>query len=112
MRSNRKFNPGLGIKMLFTDTMATKSVVLAITQVNLLVVPHLFKSYDIQPVLENCKIWEIARATSTASTFFAPINADGILLSSLTLVLDTIILGRNCWMRRRKLCPGDRLLAS
>jgi hypothetical protein len=42
--------------------------------------PTLFTTYDESASLNGCKIWEVARATSAATTFFKPIRVgeDGI----------------------------------
>ncbi len=37
--------------------------------------PTLFKTYDTSASLDNCAIWQVARATSAATTFFKPIKA-------------------------------------
>ena len=43
-------------------------------------IPTLFESYDKTPSLKDCAIWEVARATSAATTFFKSIKCgrDGI----------------------------------
>jgi patatin-like phospholipase/acyl hydrolase len=51
------------------------SVVLAITKANVDAPPTLFKTYDTSASLSNCTIWQVARATSAATTFFKPIKA-------------------------------------
>lgn len=48
--------------------------VLAITKDNVETLPTLFKTYDTSTSLHDCKIWEVARATSAATTFFKPIK--------------------------------------
>jgi hypothetical protein len=65
---------------LFADREAAKTVVLAITKVNVNAGPTLFKTYDVEPAWKDCKIWEVVRATSAATTFFDPIRTgrDGI----------------------------------
>lgn len=54
-----------------------RTVVVAMREVNLRGVPHLFRSY-ISPSsagnTDQCTIWEAARATTAASTFFKPIT--------------------------------------
>jgi patatin-like phospholipase/acyl hydrolase len=60
---------------LFADPQAAKTVVLAITKINVNAGPTLFKTYDFEPAWKDCKIWEVARATSAATTFFKPIKA-------------------------------------
>lgn len=50
------------------------SVVLAITADNVDGPPTLFTTYDTSAGLTGCKIWEVARATSAATTFFKPIR--------------------------------------
>jgi patatin-like phospholipase/acyl hydrolase len=56
------------------------SVVLAITKDNVDARPTLFRTYDTSRPLEGCTIWEVARATSAATTFFKPIcvGRDGV----------------------------------
>jgi hypothetical protein len=65
---------------LFADHKAPKTVVLAITMVNVNTEPTLFKTYDVEPAWKDCKIWEVVRATSATPTFFDPIRTgrDGI----------------------------------
>ena len=50
------------------------SVVLAITKSDVSSVPTLFKSYGGTQSLKDCAIWEVARATSAATTFFRSIK--------------------------------------
>ena len=50
------------------------SVVLAITKSNVRAMPTLFKSYEETQSLKDCAIWEVARATSAATTFFESIK--------------------------------------
>ncbi|KAK4167469.1 acyl transferase/acyl hydrolase/lysophospholipase, partial [Cladorrhinum sp. PSN259] len=59
---------------LFADGEAVKTIVLAITKVNVNAGPTLFKTYDVEPAWKDCTIWEVARATSAATTFFGPIK--------------------------------------
>ena len=47
---------------------------LAITKSNVDARPTLFKTYDTSAALDNCSIWEVARATSAATTFFKSIQ--------------------------------------
>lgn len=49
-------------------------VVLAITKDNVDAHPTLFKTYDSDASFEECTIWQVARATSAATTFFKPIK--------------------------------------
>jgi patatin-like phospholipase/acyl hydrolase len=49
------------------------SVVLAITKVDVGALPTKFKTYNIGDGFRQCKIWEVARATSAATTFFPTI---------------------------------------
>lgn len=51
-----------------------QSIVLAITKDNVDAPPTLFKTYDISAALDGCTIWQVARATSAATTFFKPIK--------------------------------------
>ncbi|KAH8900639.1 FabD/lysophospholipase-like protein, partial [Thozetella sp. PMI_491] len=57
-----------------TETLIFHSVVLAITKANVDAPPTLFKTYDTATSLAGCKIWEVARATSAATTFFKSIK--------------------------------------
>lgn len=50
------------------------SVVLAITKDNVDAPPTLFKTYDTSAGFEGCTIWQVARATSAATTFFKSIK--------------------------------------
>lgn len=60
--------------------MTNNRVVFAITKVNVDAGPTLFRTYDKSTSLNGCTIWEVARATSAATTFFKPIKLgrDGI----------------------------------
>ena len=49
-------------------------MVLAITKTNVRAMPSLFKSYDKTQSLKDCAIWEVARATSAATTLFKSIK--------------------------------------
>jgi patatin-like phospholipase/acyl hydrolase len=53
---------------------AIASVVLAITKDNVDARPTLFKTYDGTKSFEDCTIWQVARATSAATTFFKSIK--------------------------------------
>ncbi|KAG5655125.1 hypothetical protein KAF25_001898, partial [Fusarium avenaceum] len=66
--------------MQFRGQSSTKTVVLAITKDNVDALPTLFKTYGTSASLEGCTIWQVARATSAATTFFKPIRVgrDGI----------------------------------
>ncbi|KAI1165515.1 acyl transferase/acyl hydrolase/lysophospholipase [Nemania serpens] len=57
----------------FRDPSCTKTVVLAITKVNVDALPTLFTTYDASESYESCTIWQVARATSAATTFFKSI---------------------------------------
>ena len=48
--------------------------VLAITKANVDALPTLFRTYDTSDSLKDCAIWEVARATSAATTFFKSIK--------------------------------------
>src|ERR1700722_19065192 len=50
------------------------SIVLAITKDNVDAPPTLFKTYDRSESLKDCTIWQVARATSAATTFFKSIK--------------------------------------
>jgi patatin-like phospholipase/acyl hydrolase len=50
------------------------SVVLAITKANIDARPMLFKTYDTSTSYKDCSIWQVARATSAATTFFKSIQ--------------------------------------
>lgn len=47
---------------------------LAITKVNLETKPALLATYDTSADLNGCTIWQVARATSAATTFFKPMK--------------------------------------
>jgi hypothetical protein len=59
---------------LFVKIDAPKTIVLAITTVDVSASPTLFRTYDKHPAWVNCKIWEIARATSAAYSYFESIK--------------------------------------
>ncbi|KAI1125085.1 acyl transferase/acyl hydrolase/lysophospholipase [Nemania abortiva] len=52
----------------------TKTVVLAITKDNVDATPTLFTTYDTSASYKGCTIWQVARATSAATTFFKSIK--------------------------------------
>lgn len=58
----------------FRDPDCTKTIVLAITKSDVDALPTLFKTYDRSNELAGCKIWEVGRATSAATTFFKSIK--------------------------------------
>ncbi|KXH59138.1 phosphorylase superfamily protein, partial [Colletotrichum salicis] len=66
--------------MEFRDDTCTKTVVLAITKDNVDAPPTLFTTYDKSTGFDGCPIWQVARATSAATTFFKPIRIgrDGV----------------------------------
>lgn len=53
---------------------SSQRVVLAITKDNVDALPTLFKTYDTSTSLDGCTIWQVARVTSAATTFFKPIR--------------------------------------
>jgi patatin-like phospholipase/acyl hydrolase len=55
---------------LFRDGACCNTVVLAITKDNVDAPPTLFKTYGRSESLKDCTIWQVARATSAATTFF------------------------------------------
>ncbi|RYN91435.1 hypothetical protein AA0119_g10441 [Alternaria tenuissima] len=59
---------------VFADRTCVKTVVLAVTKVNVSALPKQFKTYHIEDDFRDCKIWEVARATSAATTFFKSIS--------------------------------------
>ncbi|KAJ4198403.1 hypothetical protein NW755_001090 [Fusarium falciforme] len=59
---------------LFRDDTCRKTAVLAITKDNVDAPATLFKTYDKSTSFKNCKIWEVVRATSAATTFFKSIK--------------------------------------
>jgi hypothetical protein len=59
---------------VFVDPTGPRTVVLAMTKVNIGAGPTLFKTYDVEPAWKDCKIWEVARATSATLTFFPSIT--------------------------------------
>ncbi|KAJ5169056.1 uncharacterized protein N7482_004650 [Penicillium canariense] len=66
--------------LIFRDQECTKTVVLAITKDNVDAPPTLFTTYDPPPAFEAITLWQVARATSAATTFFKSISVgrDGI----------------------------------
>ncbi|PGH12599.1 hypothetical protein AJ80_06657 [Polytolypa hystricis UAMH7299] len=60
--------------MTFQDKTCVKTVVLTITKENVDAPPTLFKTYDMSTAFDSCTIWQVARATSAATTFFKPIK--------------------------------------
>ncbi|KAI1658195.1 FabD/lysophospholipase-like protein [Daldinia decipiens] len=60
--------------VLFRNDACVKTAVLAITKENVDARPTLFKTYDNTSGFRDCTIWEVARATSAASTFFKSIR--------------------------------------
>ena len=63
----------------FRSLLKNNRVVLAATKVNI-EEPTLFRTYDKSTAFDGCAIWEVARATSAAVTYFKPIKLgrDGI----------------------------------
>ncbi|KAI1379971.1 acyl transferase/acyl hydrolase/lysophospholipase [Hypoxylon crocopeplum] len=51
-----------------------RGVVLAIRKEQIDAPPYLFKTYDTSTSLQGCAIWQVARATSAATTFFKSIK--------------------------------------
>jgi patatin-like phospholipase/acyl hydrolase len=62
------------VHVLFTSIKTSSSVVLAITKDNVDASPTLFKTYDRSESFKDCTIWQVARATSAATTFFKSIK--------------------------------------
>ncbi|KAJ5649352.1 uncharacterized protein N7484_003075 [Penicillium longicatenatum] len=60
--------------LAFRDQACTKTVVLAITKSNVDAKPTLFETYGTSADLKECTIWQVARATSAATTFFKSIK--------------------------------------
>ncbi|KAI0164298.1 FabD/lysophospholipase-like protein [Hypoxylon sp. FL1284] len=58
----------------FCNDSCVKTVVLAITKENVDAKPTLFRTYDKTSGFRDCTIWQVARATSAASTFFKSIK--------------------------------------
>lgn len=60
--------------------LTSYSVVLAITKDNVDAPPTLFKTYDTSAAFDTCTLWQVARATAAATTFFKSISVgrDGI----------------------------------
>ncbi|CAI7580748.1 unnamed protein product [Penicillium palitans] len=63
--------------LLFREQACTKTVVLSLTNDNIDARPTLFRTYDQSSLLKDCTIWEVARASSAAPTFFEPIKLGG-----------------------------------
>jgi patatin-like phospholipase/acyl hydrolase len=62
------------IHVSFTNMKMSNSVVLAITKDNVEARPTLFTTYDKSDSFKDCTIWQVARATSAATTFFKSIK--------------------------------------
>ncbi|KAL1893257.1 hypothetical protein Cpir12675_004190 [Ceratocystis pirilliformis] len=64
----------------FRNKSCAKTIVLAMTRVNIEARPTLFTTYDVSESFSDCKIWEVARATSATAPIFPPIKVgrDGI----------------------------------
>ncbi|KAI1496127.1 FabD/lysophospholipase-like protein [Biscogniauxia marginata] len=60
--------------LAFRDNTCVKTIVLAMTKENADAVPTLFKTFDSSSIFKSCTIWEVARATSAATTFFKSIK--------------------------------------
>ncbi|KAI0403728.1 acyl transferase/acyl hydrolase/lysophospholipase [Xylaria palmicola] len=60
--------------LMLQDTRCTKTVILAITKANVDTRPTLFTTYDSSAAFQDCTIWQAARATSAAATFFKSIE--------------------------------------
>ncbi|SPO02864.1 uncharacterized protein DNG_05541 [Cephalotrichum gorgonifer] len=60
--------------LAFRDGTCTKTVMLAITKANVDARPTLFTTYDLSANTQDCSIWQVARATSAATTFFKSIK--------------------------------------
>lgn len=58
----------------FRSNSCTKTAVLAITKDNVDAPPTLFTTYDTSARHQGCTIWQVARATSAATTFFKSIQ--------------------------------------
>lgn len=54
--------------------LISRSVVLAITKANVDTGPTLLTTYDSSTNFQDCTIWQVARATSAATTFFKSIE--------------------------------------
>jgi hypothetical protein len=72
------------------------SIVLAICKANIGARPKLFKTYNTDIALKNCCIWQVARATLAASTFFKSIQIgrDNINFVTATTVKQTLAVTR------------------
>lgn len=60
--------------LAFRDQECTKTIAFAITKANLDAGPTLFETYDTSAAFDGCTIWQVARATSAATTFFKSIQ--------------------------------------
>lgn len=61
----------------FILVLTSNRVVLSLTNDNIDARPTLFRTYDQSSLLKDCTIWEVARASSAAPTFFEPIKLGG-----------------------------------
>lgn len=59
---------------VFRDKECCRTAILAITKANVDALPTLFRTYDTSDSLKDCAIWQVARATSAATTFFKSIK--------------------------------------
>lgn len=50
---------------------------MATTKGNIDTLPTLFRTYDTSATFAACKVWEVARATTAATSFFEPIRIGG-----------------------------------
>ncbi|KAI5918527.1 FabD/lysophospholipase-like protein [Camillea tinctor] len=60
--------------MPFRDSTCVKTIVLAMTKENVDAMPTLFRTFDNMSRFHDCTIWEVARATSAATTFFKSVK--------------------------------------
>lgn len=58
----------------FRDATCTRTGILAITKENVDAPATLLTTYDTSAQFRGCRIWQVARATSAATTFFKPIK--------------------------------------
>lgn len=72
MHQNVRF-PSIGPEYEISGIDLSHRVVLAITKANVDALPTLFTTYDASKSYESCTIWQVARATSAATTFFKSI---------------------------------------
>ncbi|RYO58845.1 hypothetical protein AA0116_g7222 [Alternaria tenuissima] len=92
---------------VFADRTCVKTVVLAVTKVNVSALPKQFKTYHTGDDFQDCKIWEVARATSAATTFFKSISIGRQGIEFIDAGFGHNNPGEVLWGEARQLFPND-----